>query len=119
MDPKKVKHWTNLQEITFHFELQQRNKDGGDQKLIYCQFKIASEAIKLLIKTKGAIPNSYMHALNDNLRQANEIEQLKKITKDYSQVKKLIDEMEELKKENAQLKQEKDHQAFTGYQQTI
>ena len=59
-----------------HFELQQRDKHGGDQKLIYCQLKISSEAIKLLIKTLGAIPNSYMHALKDNLKLTEEVEQL-------------------------------------------
>ena len=48
--------------------------------MIYCQLKLTSEAIKLLIKTKGDIPISYMHSFNENLRQANEIEQLKKIT---------------------------------------
>ena len=63
-----------LKEITLHFELQQRDKHGGDQQLIYCQLKISSEAIKLLIKTKGAIPNSYMHALKDNLKLTHEVE---------------------------------------------
>ena len=66
--------------------------------MIYCQLRLSSQAIKLLVKTQGAIPISYMQALNDNLRQANEIEHLQKITKDYSLVKKLIDENEMVKK---------------------
>ena len=57
-----------------HFELQQREKDGGNQQLIYCQLKINSEAIKLLIETKGAVPKSYMHALKDNLKLIHENE---------------------------------------------
>ena len=52
--------------------------------MIYCQLKLTSEAIKLLIKTKGDIPISYLHSLNENLSLKNENEQLKKITKDYS-----------------------------------
>ena len=62
-----------------YFELQQRNKHGGDQQLIFCQLKITSEAIKLLIETKGAIPNSYMHALKVNLELTNENDQNKTI----------------------------------------
>jgi len=38
------------------------------------------------------------------LRQAEEIDQLRKITKDYSYVQKIIEENEKLKKENAMLK---------------
>ena len=67
--------------------------------MIYCQLKISSKAIKLLIKSKGAIPNSFMHAFNDNLKLTNENEQLQKITKDYTQVKKLIDENKQKDKE--------------------
>ena len=63
----------DLKEITLHFELQQRDKHGGDQQLIYCQLKISSEAIKLLTATKGAIPNSYMHALKENLKLTHEV----------------------------------------------
>jgi|LakMenEpi03Aug12_release.lakeMendotaPanAssembly.Ray.scaffolds.fasta_scaffold3870391_1 hypothetical protein len=44
-DPKKAKLYSNLQEITLHFKLNQLNKDGGDLKLFYCQLKISSEAI--------------------------------------------------------------------------
>ena len=47
-----------------------------------------------------------MDALNDNLRQANEIEHLQKITKDYCHVKKLIDENEQVNK----LAKEKDEE---------
>ena len=66
--------------------------------MIYCQLKINSEAIKLLIETKGAVPKSYMHALKDNLKLNNENEQLKKITKDYTHVRKLIEENQHAKK---------------------
>ena len=97
-DLTKAKHFTNIQEIILHFKLAQRNKDGGDAQLIYCQLKIPSEAIRMLIETQGAIPNTFMHAFKDNLRQTNEIEHLKKITQDYSNVKKLIDENEQVKK---------------------
>ena len=88
----------DLKEITLHFELQQRDKHGGDQQLIYCQLKISSEAIKLLIATKGAIPKSYMHALKDVMKLTHENQELSKITKDYTQVKKLIEESKETKK---------------------
>ena len=64
-------------EIILHFKLSQSNKDGGDKQMIYCQLKLTSEAIKLLIKTNGDIPISYLQSLNENLRQAKEIEQLK------------------------------------------
>ena len=40
-----------------------------------------------------------MHAFNDNLKLTNENEQLQKITKDYTQVKKLIDENKQKDKE--------------------
>ena len=60
----------------------------------------------MLVETKGDIPNTFMHAFEDNKRQTNEIEHLKKITKDYSEVnKKVIDENAQLKKEIAQLRQ--------------
>ena len=36
----------------------------------------------MLIKTKGAIPTTFMDAFNDNQRRASENDQLKKITKD-------------------------------------
>ena len=42
--------------------------------MIYCKLKINSEAIKLLIETKGAVPKSYMHALKDNLKLIHENE---------------------------------------------
>ena len=74
--------------------------------MIYCRLKLSNEAIKLLIKTKGDIPISYMHCLNENWRQANEIEQLQKITQDYSYVKKIISENEQVK----QLANNKDQQ---------
>ena len=88
-DLTKAIHYNNLKEIILHFKLNQHNKDGGDKQLIYCQLKLTSEAIKLLIKTKGDIPISYLHSLNENLSLKNENEQLKKITKDYCHVKKL------------------------------
>ena len=72
-DLTKAIHYNNLKEIILHFKLKQHNKDGGDKQLTYCQLRISSDAIKLLVKTQGAIPISYMQALNDNLRQANEI----------------------------------------------
>ena len=59
----------------------------------------------MLIKTKGAIPNTFMHALQDNLRLTNEVEKLRKNTNDESAVKKLIDENEQVKK-LAKLKEE-------------
>ena len=52
----------------------------------------------MLIETKGAIPNTFMHALQDNVRLTQENEQLQKITKDSSQIKQLIDENEQVKK---------------------
>lgn len=80
-------------QIILHFTLQQRDKYGGDEQLIYCELKIGSEAIKLLIETKGAIPNSYMHALKDNLKLINENELAKKIAKDRDEhISKLIEE---------------------------
>ena len=57
-----------------HFKLNQLNKHGGDLQLIYCQLKLSSQAIQMLIKTKGAIPNTFMDAFNDNQRLASEIE---------------------------------------------
>lgn len=66
--------------------------------MIYCQLIISSQAIKLLIETKGAIPNSYMHALKDNLKLINENEQAKKIAKDKDElITKLIKETEQAK----------------------
>ena len=78
---------------------------------------MSSKAIKLLIETKGAIPNSYMHALNDIKKLTNENEQLQKITKDYTQVKKLIDENEQIKKDYAQLKEAMDQLTLVGSSQ--
>ena len=117
-----------------HFELQQRDKHGCDQKLIYCQLKLSSEAIKLLIETKGAIPETYMQALKDNLQLINENEQAKKLNKDKDEqikklttekdqeikklatekdqeIKKLVIEMEEQRKENSRLKEALDGQS--------
>jgi hypothetical protein len=51
----------------------------------------------MLIKTKGAIPNNFLHALQDILRLTSENELLQKITKDYSHVKKIVDENEQVK----------------------
>ena len=90
----------DLKEITLHFELQQRDKHGGDQQLIYCQLKISSEAIKLLIATKGAIPNSYMHALKDNLKLTHENQELKETKKIAEELQKVV---EDQKKEIARL----------------
>ena len=70
-DLTKAIHYNNLKEIILHFKLDQLNKDGVDRQLIYCQLRLSSQAIKLLVKTQGAIPISYMQALNDNLRRAN------------------------------------------------
>ncbi len=97
-DPTKDKLYNNLQEITLHFKMSQYNKDGIDGKLFYCQLKLSREAIQMLVETKGAIANSYMHAYKDILRLTNEIDQLRNITKDYSHVKKIIDENEFVKK---------------------
>ena len=52
----------------------------------------------MLVETKGAIANTFMHAFKDNLRLTNENDQLRNITKDYSHVKKIIDENEFVKK---------------------
>jgi hypothetical protein len=93
-DGSEAKHYSKLKEIILHFKYNQHNKDGGDKQLFYCQLKLSTQAIKLLIKTQGDFPNTYLHALNDNLRLTIENEQLQKITKDYSQVKKLIVENE-------------------------
>jgi hypothetical protein len=71
-DLSKGKLYNNLQEITLHFKMSQYNKDGSDGKLFYCQLKLSSEAIQMLIETKGAIANTYMHAFKDNLRLTNE-----------------------------------------------
>ena len=60
----------------------------------------------MLIETKGAIANTYMHAFKDILRLTNENDQLRNITKNYSHVKKIIEENEFLKK----LAKEKDRQ---------
>ena len=47
-----------------------------------------------------------MHALKDNLKLNNEVEQLSKITKEKEdQIKKLVIEMEEQRKENSRLKE--------------
>jgi hypothetical protein len=71
-DPLKDELYNNLQEITLHFKMNQLNKDGSDPKLFYCQLKLSSEAIQMLIETKGAIANTYMHAFKDILRLTNE-----------------------------------------------
>ena len=89
----------------------------------------------MLVETKGDIPNTFMHAFEDNKRLTNEIEHFQKVTKDYSEVKKIIDENEQLKKvtkdfsevnknlndeneqlkkENAQLRQALSQMTFTG-----
>jgi hypothetical protein len=86
--------------------MSQLNKDGTDPKLFYCQLKLSSEAIQMLVETKGAIANTFMHAFKDNLRLTNENDQLRNITKDYSHVKKIIDENEFVKK----LAKDKDRQ---------
>ncbi len=36
----------------------------------------------MLIETKGAIPNSYMHAFKENIKLINENEQVKKLVND-------------------------------------
>jgi hypothetical protein len=51
----------------------------------------------MLIESKGAIPNTFMHAFKDIIRLTNENDQLRKITQ------KLAIEKEEQKKENNQL----------------
>jgi|688.fasta_scaffold1399658_1 hypothetical protein len=51
LDPTKAKNFTNLKEITLHFKLEQRNKDGSDRQLIYCRLKLSREAINMLITT--------------------------------------------------------------------
>ena len=93
-DPTKPKNYSNLKEITLHFKMAQYNNDGGDVQLIYCQLKLANKAIQLLVESKGAIPNTFMHAFQDILRLTDENDQLLKITKDYSHVKKIIEENE-------------------------
>ena len=78
MDIQQTSKYTEtqqLKEITLHFELQQRNKHGGDQQLIYCQLKISSKAIKLLTETKGYIPKSYMDALKEITRLKKALDQ--------------------------------------------
>ena len=60
--------------------------------MIYCQMKLTSEAIKLLIKTKGDIPISYMHAFNEVLRKANENEQ------QANEIQQLTSEIQQLRK---------------------
>ena len=53
-----------------------------------------------------------MHALKDNLKLNNEVEQLSKITKEKEdQIKKLVIEMEEQRKEMARLKEAFDEQS--------
>ena len=74
-DIKQISKFTEakkLKEITLHFELQQRNKHGGDEQLIYCQLKISDKAINLLTQSKGDIPNSYMHAFKNIEKLKNE-----------------------------------------------
>jgi hypothetical protein len=103
-DPTKAKLYTNLQEITLHFKLYQRNKNGSNWQLFYCQLKLCSEAIQMLIESKGAIPNTFMQAFKENKSLANEIDELRKITKDYSHVKKIMEENKKLKKEMQAMK---------------
>ena len=62
-----------------HFWLKERNRDGGEAKLTYCQLKLPSNATNLLIKTRGDIPLSFMHALTENQRLKKEIEQLTEV----------------------------------------
>ena len=50
-DASKAKHYSNLKEIILHFKLRQSNKDGSERQLIYCQLKLSTGAIKLLLKT--------------------------------------------------------------------
>ncbi len=86
-DGSEAKHFSKLTEIILHFKYIQHNKDGGDKQLFYCQLKISTQAIKLLLKTKGTFPDTYLHALNENLR----------LTIDNEQNKKFASENEELK----------------------
>ena len=65
--------------------------------MIYCQLKISSQAIKLLIKTKGAIPNSFMQSLNDNMKLTNQVDQL------TNKVDQFTNEVDHLTNEIAQL----------------
>jgi hypothetical protein len=97
-DLTKPKDYTNLKEIVLHFKLNQFNKEVGDVQLIYCQLTLESEAIQILVKTKGAVPTSYFNAFNENHRLSNEIEQIKKVTQGYEKVKELIDENVAIKK---------------------
>ena len=50
-DPTKALHYSNLQEIVIHFKLNQHNKDGSDDQLIYCNLKLSTEAILMLVKS--------------------------------------------------------------------
>ena len=56
----------------------EKNKNRSDRQLTYCNVKLSSAAIKLLHKTKGALPTTYMHALSDIKRLTNENEKIKK-----------------------------------------
>ena len=55
-EESKGNNYDDLQEITIHFELQLRDKDGEDVTLTYCQLKLSREVIKLIADTQGHIP---------------------------------------------------------------
>ena len=75
--------------------------------MIYCQLKISSHAIKLLIESKGAIPNSYMHAFKDNLKLTNEVKQLSnRYMHAFKDNLKLKNEVKQLSNQNEQLSNE-------------
>jgi hypothetical protein len=46
----------------------------------------------MLVETKGAIPNTFMHSFKDNIRLTSENDQLRKIIKDCKQL--IVDERE-------------------------
>ena len=50
-DASKANHYTNLEEIILHFKLGQEYNDRVFKQLNYCQLKLSSGAIKLLIQT--------------------------------------------------------------------
>ena len=50
-DASKANHYSNLKEIIIHFKLMEKNNNGDVRQLTYCNVKLSSAAIKLLIKT--------------------------------------------------------------------
>jgi hypothetical protein len=60
---KKNKDFTDLQEITLHFNLTLFNKENKEASMHYCQLKISRWVIQMLAVTAGHVPTTFNEAL--------------------------------------------------------